>query len=146
METVLNGVEENTYVYKPYGATLAKTGTAADPSFLWNGGSGYRATNLSDSDYYIRMRHFSSVLARWTGIDRFWPHESGYVYVNCRPVLAVDPLGLSGNFAGNFTCIASSPNVTPGAPQSSQLHQPQLGITKQSDGSYTILISRSRVN
>ena len=32
VETVLNGVEENTYVYKPYGATLAKTGTAADPS------------------------------------------------------------------------------------------------------------------
>ncbi len=41
--------EENTYQYKPYGGVLAKTGTAADPSFLWNGGSevsGHKAHEL----------------------------------------------------------------------------------------------------
>ena len=43
------------------GATLAKTGTAADPSFLWNGGSGYRATTLTTSAYYVRRRHYSTV-------------------------------------------------------------------------------------
>ena len=29
---------ENTYRYKLYDGLLAKTGTASDPSFLWNGG------------------------------------------------------------------------------------------------------------
>ena len=60
-----NGTLENTYAYKPYGATLAKTGTASDPSFLWNGGSGYRAVTLFVVSYYVRARHFSSISAAW---------------------------------------------------------------------------------
>jgi hypothetical protein len=58
--TVLNGVAENTYQYKPYGSLLAKTGTAVDPSFLWNGGSGYRATTMPNASHYVRRRHYSS--------------------------------------------------------------------------------------
>ena len=95
VETVLNGVEENTYVYKPYGATLAKTGTAADPSFLWNGGSGYRATALSNSNFYVRRRHFSTSSARWTTTDPLWPAEQAHSYVDGNPSSAKDPSGLS---------------------------------------------------
>lgn len=36
------GAVENTYRYKPYGETLAKTGAGSDPKFLWNGTHGYK--------------------------------------------------------------------------------------------------------
>jgi len=94
MDTASNGVAENTYRYKPYGGTLAKTGTAADPSFLWNGGSGYRATSLSNSGLYVRNRHFSLTSAQWTIADPLWPVESPYAYVQGNPVSAMDWTGL----------------------------------------------------
>jgi hypothetical protein len=42
--TTVAGVVQNMYGYKRFGGLLTKTGTAADPKFQWNGGSGYRAT------------------------------------------------------------------------------------------------------
>ncbi len=91
--TSLNGVAENTYRYKPYGGLLAKTGTAADPPFLWNGGSGYRATTLPNTTHYVRRRHYTEVAARWTTSDPLWPGERAYPYCRSVPSLCSDPTG-----------------------------------------------------
>ncbi len=94
VETVLNGVEENTYQYKPYGGLLAKTGVAADPSYLWNGGSGYRATSLRNSSSYVARRHFTDITGTWTTVDPLWPVEPPFGYSAGNPVTYTDPSGL----------------------------------------------------
>ncbi len=93
-ETFVNGALENTYRYKPYGGLLAKTGTGADPRFLWNGGSGYRTTTLPQSSYYVRRRHYSNISALWTSGDPVWPTQPLLVYVASDPVNGVDPSGM----------------------------------------------------
>src|SRR5580704_209229 len=74
-ETFVNGAVENTYRYKPCGEVLAKTGSAPDPSYLWNGGSGYRATMLTNSDFYVRARHYSIDSSQWSTVDPIWPTQ-----------------------------------------------------------------------
>ncbi len=65
VETVLNGVEENTYQYKPYGGLLAKTGVAADPSFLWNGVRGVKcAYFLKDAEMWDDLSTYSPTNCR----------------------------------------------------------------------------------
>ena len=59
----------NTYRYKPYGTTLAKTGTGADPIFGWVGSQGYAQTGKKYAEQYIRARHYSSTSGRWTSKD-----------------------------------------------------------------------------
>lgn len=93
VETIVNVAVENTYQYKPYGGLLAKTGTAPDPSFLWNGGSGYRATRLPNSDSYVRRHHFSSISAQWTTTDLSWPIEPPFAYAGSSPTTRTDPWG-----------------------------------------------------
>lgn len=93
--TYSNGALENTYAYKPYGATLAKTGTATDPSFLWNGGSGYRSATLPAIGFYVRRRHYSSAASQWSSVDGLWPRNQPYLYSDASPTLMVDPTGLS---------------------------------------------------
>ena len=93
VETVLNGVEENTYQYKPYGRLLAKSGVATDPSFLWNGGSGYRATALPSTEFYVRERHFSMTSCQWTSLEPTWPDQLPYCYVFGCPISQSDPSG-----------------------------------------------------
>jgi hypothetical protein len=73
VETVLNGVAENTYQYKPYGATLAKTGTAVDPKFLNFGEQGYWQTGLGSSEVYSGAAYGSTSNAMWTS----GPHPPG---------------------------------------------------------------------
>jgi len=85
---------ENSYVYKPYGTVLDKTGSAADPSFLYNGENGYRSTGLANAEYYVRSRVFSSTTALWTTVDPIWPDESAYGYVGGQVVLCSDSSGL----------------------------------------------------
>ena len=60
---------QNTYRYKPYGARLATTGVGADPAFQWVGSHGYRQTGKKFSEVYVRARHYSSQIARWTTRD-----------------------------------------------------------------------------
>ena len=106
VETVLNGVEEYTYQYKPYGGLLAKTGVGADPLYLWNGGSGYRATSLAFSDTYVRNRHYSSTSSSWSTSDRLFPQELPYIYARDMPTSLPDPSGLSPlrTWGGRFKC------------------------------------------
>ena len=130
VETVLNGVEENTYQYKPYGGLLAKTGVASDPSFLWNGGSGYIATGLHSAEFSIRRRTYSSSVTNWTTVDpllyvpglasavlgtvrgRFVLNSYSYVFAS--PLLRTDPSGLCP-VSGNNPIFIPSP--APRCPQ-----------------------------
>jgi RHS repeat-associated protein len=91
--TYSNGVPENTYAYKPYGATLAKTGTASDPSFLWNGKSGYRSLEVAVNEYYVRARHYSPATGQWHSVDKYWPMLAPYTYADANPTLKADPSG-----------------------------------------------------
>ena len=120
METVLNGVEENTYVYKPYGGTLAKTGSATDPSFLWNGGSGYRSTGQSYSESYVRRRHLAITSGLWTSLDPWWPRETACRYGNSSPVNFRDPSGLT------TSCTIKKFKV--------REHKPECAVKLDSDG------------
>ena len=110
VETVLNGVEENTYQYKPYGGLLAKTGVAADPLYLWNGENGYRQTGLPSSEYYVRARHYDVSSAKWTTKDPEWPSEQPYTYAGDSPVLEADPTGL---YVPTCCCKATGANSQP---------------------------------
>src|ERR1700678_3453456 len=89
--TILNGVAENTYRYTPYGGVGRKTGSAADPSFLWNGGSGYRASGLAPASHSVRRRHYSDVAAQWTTTDGLWPLQAYLGYSKGNPANLTDP-------------------------------------------------------
>ena len=86
----------NTYRYKPFGATLAKTGTGPDPAFGWAGTHGYRPTGNPFSNFYVMLRHYDELGGRWPTVD---PTGFGgaewnlYRYVENNPVTWVDPTG-----------------------------------------------------
>ena len=90
-----NGAIENTYRYKPYGGLLAKTGTAADPRFMWVGARGYRSTSTRSSELYVRKRHYASTNGAWTSVDPLWPVLEAYSYVSAKVATLVDPTGLA---------------------------------------------------
>ena len=98
----------NTYRYKPYGALLAKTGTAPDPKSQWVGTLGYRATSRAQSDYYVRARHYGSVTGMWTTVDQFWPWEWAYAYGGQAPTKLVDPAGASVE-TGKILAVIAAP-------------------------------------
>ena len=144
VETVLNGVEENTYQYSPFGRTLAKTGSGADPYFLWNGRSGYMATSLLNAEAYVRSRHYSSNSGQWTTVDSIWPAFWAYAYVGGRVTRLVDPSGMapaSGNCGGPHSkdcppqCI-SGPCKTP---LTCGMGDAQTGCNSSKGATYTIL-------
>jgi RHS repeat-associated protein len=89
------GQAENTYRYKPYGALLAKTGTAPDPAFTWVGSQGYRQTGKKYSDVYVRARHYDSTGGRWTTKDLVTDPRSPspYAYAQMNPLTVTDPSG-----------------------------------------------------
>lgn len=88
-----SGNVANAYRYKPYGATLAKTGSSADPKSQWVGGYGYRATGRTQSVSYVRARHYGQETGQWTTVDVLWPHQPGYNYAYSSPVGIIDPSG-----------------------------------------------------
>jgi len=89
----------NTYRYKPFGATLAKTGTGPDPAFGWAGTHGYRPTGNPFSNFYVMFRHYDDTSGRWPTVDPIgfgggdW---NPYRYVGNEPIVVADPLGLQG--------------------------------------------------
>src|SRR5580704_4952770 len=87
----------NTYRYTPFGSTLAKTGTGADPAFGWVGEQGYRPTGNKFSDFYVNARHYDEINGRWPTQDPlgfFGGVQNLYPYVQNAPTLLVDPSGL----------------------------------------------------
>ena len=88
-----DGSTQNTYRYKPYGATLANTGGSADPHFLWSGAWGYRAINLALPKYYVRSRHYDTRSGSWLSSDLYWPDQPAYDYARKRPLNLTDPTG-----------------------------------------------------
>ncbi len=118
--TYINTGLENTYQFKPYGEIIAKTGTGADPAFLWNGSYGYRTTSLGYSDWYVRRRHLGSPNRFWTTVDVFWPKQYPYGYALANPISYVDPCGAmpttgggSGGSGGALDCcwIGDEPSL-----------------------------------
>jgi len=83
----------NEYEYAPYGTQISKTGTSADPDFLWIGSQGYRTTALTYASHYVRARTYDSTNGRWTSVDPAWPDLPAYGYASERPVLLTDPSG-----------------------------------------------------
>lgn len=88
-----NGSIENTYRYKPYGSLLAKTGTAADPRFMWTGAIGSLSCPLAWSDQYNQARHYGCESGCFTSVDTLWPGEDTYMYAKGNPVTQSDPDG-----------------------------------------------------
>jgi len=84
---------QNTYRWAGYGTQIAKTGTAADPKFLWNGTSGYRVTGRAHASHYVRRRHYGIQEAAWGGVDLLWLTFSPYGYALQRPILVLDVFG-----------------------------------------------------
>jgi RHS repeat-associated protein len=85
----------NRYRYKPYGTQYVKTGTAPDPLFTWVGSWGYRETSRAYSDVYVRARHYSTGLGRWTAKDPVG-YKNGwnlYAYGMDNSVSLIDPSG-----------------------------------------------------
>jgi RHS repeat-associated protein len=91
------GAKENTYAFGGYGTLLAKSGLASDPWFLWNGTHGYLATGRLASEYYVRTRHYSSLLGSWVATDPLWPQEPPYRYVSSNPTSHSDYSGMASN-------------------------------------------------
>lgn len=101
--TTVNGAVENTYRYKPYGETLAKTGTAEDPRFLWTGDTGSRRTEAKASEQYNRRRQYGNFFACWSTQDPIWPDERAYTYSG-NPATLKDPFGLKIELTQECKC------------------------------------------
>jgi hypothetical protein len=99
--------------YKPYGDTLASTGTA--PSFTWVGVYGYlKAAGSVHNEFSVRARFYGSREGRWTAVDPLWPYERAYGYVAGRAVTYSGPSGTDVVFfpagaggSGPRSCCAS---------------------------------------
>lgn len=88
-----SGQVVNRYRYKPYGATLSKTGSGPDPRFQWVGSLGYMQNGNRFSETYVRARHYSPTPGAWTSVDHYWPSEASYGYARGNPVNNIDPSG-----------------------------------------------------
>lgn len=91
--TIFGSGIQNTYFSKPYGSELSQSGAATEPSYIWNGMWGYRATGRPYAESYIRGRTYSSSIAKWASKDRFWPTEPPYGYARSAPTTLTDPTG-----------------------------------------------------
>ncbi len=81
--------------YTPYGKLMKSTLGYTDFQFGWVGSLGYRETNLTHAEQYVRARHYSSTEARWTTVDPLWPFQLPFTYVHANPVNLTDRMGLS---------------------------------------------------
>ncbi|QYK54619.1 MAG: hypothetical protein KF824_06885 [Fimbriimonadaceae bacterium] len=81
--------------YKPYGEMISNWNFGSHGyRFAWNGGNGYRKTNMAYVTHYVRARHYSEVMGTWTTRDPLWPQEMPYNYVEGRVMSAVDYSGM----------------------------------------------------
>jgi RHS repeat-associated protein len=98
--TNASGAAQWKYEYEPYGAartTSNVSGTAPTNNLRFNGQQLDPETNL----YHLRARQYDPASGRFGALDPLEnplsaPYDGAYVYVNGRPAVLVDPLGLSG--------------------------------------------------
>ncbi len=81
--------------YTAYGKLMKTTPGYTNYGFGWVGSLGYRQTNLTHAEQYVRARHYSSTETRWTSVDPLWPMQRRYNYAGGRATLLTDPSGLS---------------------------------------------------
>lgn len=98
--TLIDRALENTYSYKAYGDVLQETGGGTRPLFLWLGSMGYQRTQRRWIEYYVRARHYTPALGKWSTRDPLWPSEAPYSYAGGNPGLNVDPSGLGQTNSG----------------------------------------------
>jgi len=89
----------NTYRYTPYGGTTYKTGSSADPKFLFAGSWGGRQTGRAHSEEYWRARHRAIFSTSWSTVDPLWPYQRAYGYCASNPISQVDPQGMESAIA-----------------------------------------------
>ena len=114
------GTVENTYRNAPYGTQVARTGAAADPSFIYNGSWGYRQTGATYPGIYVRRRHLSEATASWTTRDprTRWASrgrargEDPYAYAANAATQLVDPSGLMAGWRVNPGPKLAPPGVS----------------------------------
>lgn len=90
--TASKGTIQNTYRWAGYGQQVSKTGTSADPKFLWVGNAGSRRAGILQ---YNRLRHYSifRFLSRVRQAE--WVlGEHPYAYALNNPSTFTDPSGL----------------------------------------------------
>ncbi len=87
------GVVTDTYGYWPYGEIQSHVGSSQTP-FTFLGTLGYYL-DVVGSFLYVRARYLRQALARWQTVDRLWPRERPYGYVNSSPAQRTDPSGQS---------------------------------------------------
>lgn len=98
-----NGSAQWKYEYEPYGAQRTATnvsGTAPTNHLRFNGQHLDPETTL----YHLRARQYDPSNGRFGALDPIEnavaaPYDSAYGYVNGRPTLLIDPLGLEGIFS-----------------------------------------------
>lgn len=95
-----SGAAQWKYEYEAYGAERSATnvsGSAPENRLRFNG----QYLDLETTLYHLRARQYDPALGRFGGLDALEsplaaPYDGAYVYVNGRPTVLVDPLGLCG--------------------------------------------------
>lgn len=113
--TDASGAAQWKYDYEAYGGERSATnvsGSAPENRLRFNGQYLDSETGL----YHLRARQYDPTLGRFGGLDPLEaslgvPYGAGYVYVDGRPTVLVDPLGLFslhdvGSAVGNFAAGA----------------------------------------
>jgi len=88
------GERLNEYAYTAYGANRQMNEVASNP-YRYTGRYAFDA-----NEYDYRSRCYLPQLARFLAVDPLSPLESTYNYVNSRPTISTDPLGLRLFVAG----------------------------------------------
>ena len=95
------------WTYWPYGE-LSHSGASSTPfTFLGTLGYFFEIGSL----FYVRARCLRSDLTRWLSVDRLWPRQLAYGYVNGTPVALSDPSGLCAFTSEKMSCCAEQAGI-----------------------------------
>ena len=104
--TLVSGVINKVYMYKPYGAELSSSGAGSDTAFRWIGSLGYRNMERMFTEVYVRARTYSTSCHRWITRDILWPTENGFGYARGCPSTLVDRSGNATPFVVQYPALS----------------------------------------
>jgi RHS repeat-associated protein len=92
------GAVSDTWIYDAWGNTILRTGTTGIAA-SWIGERGY-CFDSSLGIFAVRLRQIETGCARWLSIDpfEFVDSQNRYLYVSNKPLMRVDPSGLTNTF------------------------------------------------